>query len=148
MLELLRLEPGELDLAEYRSWLDGVLHPEDECTVAVVGKYIKHQDAYKSIYEALHHAGIRNRAKVKFLLVEAEELETGSADELLKEADAVLVPGGFGERGVRGKVKAVEYARTRNVRSSASASACSAQSSNSRETCSAGRTRTAPNSTK
>ena len=115
VLELLRLEPGELDLAEYRSWLDGVLHPEDECTVAVVGKYIKHQDAYKSIYEALHHAGIRNRAKVKFLLVEAEELETGSADELLKEADAVLVPGGFGERGVRGKIKAVEYARTRNV---------------------------------
>ncbi|MBS1372111.1 MAG: CTP synthase [Lentisphaeria bacterium] len=115
VLGLLRLEPGELDLGEYRAWLDGVLHPESECTVAVAGKYIKHQDAYKSIYEALHHAGIKNRAKVKLLPVEAEELETGDAEEILKGADAVLVPGGFGERGVRGKVRAVEYARTHNV---------------------------------
>lgn len=115
VLSLLRLEPGELNLTEYRNWLAGVLHPERECTVAVVGKYIKHQDAYKSIYEALHHAGIKNRAKVKSLLVESEELETGCAEERLKEADAVLVPGGFGERGVRGMIKAVEYARTRKV---------------------------------
>ncbi len=115
VLELLRLEPGELDLTEYRTWLDGVLHPKTECTIAVVGKYIKHQDAYKSIYEALSHAGIKNGAKVKFLAIEAEDLETGDIDAILNKADGILVPGGFGERGVRGKIKAVEYARTHKV---------------------------------
>ena len=115
VLELLRLEPGELDLDDYRVWLDGVLHPETECTVAVVGKYIRHQDAYKSIYEALSHAGIHHHAKVHFLPVEAEELETGDAAEILGKADAILVPGGFGERGVPGKIKAVEYARTHKI---------------------------------
>ena len=92
VLELLRLEPGELDLDDYRVWLDGVLHPETECTVAVVGKYIRHQDAYKSIYEALSHAGIHHHAKVHFLPVEAEELETGDAAKILGKADAILVP--------------------------------------------------------
>ena len=115
VLELLNMEPGTLDLDSYRQWLDGVLHPQKECTVAVVGKYIKHQDAYKSIYEALHHAGIKHSARVKFLLVEAEDLESSDAEKILGPADAILAPGGFGERGVRGKVKAVEYARTHKV---------------------------------
>ncbi|MCI5779892.1 MAG: CTP synthase [Lentisphaeria bacterium] len=115
VLELLRLDPRRSDLAEYRRWLDGVLHPRTRCTVAVVGKYIRHQDAYKSIYEALHHAGIRHSCKVELKKIEAEELESGNADALFAGADALLVPGGFGTRGVSGKIKAIEYARTRGL---------------------------------
>jgi len=113
VLELLNMEQGTLDLADYQAWVDKVLHPTRRCTIAVVGKYIKHQDAYKSIYEALSHAGIKHSAKVALKLIEAEELENGDADALLGDVDGILVPGGFGGRGVNGKVKAVEYARTK-----------------------------------
>ena len=113
VLELLNMEQGTLDLADYQAWVDKVLHPTRRCTIAVVGKYIKHQDAYKSIYEALSHAGIKHSAKVALKLIEAEELETGDADALLGDVDGILVPGGFGGRGVNGKVKAIEYARTK-----------------------------------
>lgn len=114
-LDLLRLDRRTLDLTDYTSWLDGVLHPTSECTIAVVGKYIKHQDAYKSIYEALSHAGIANHAKITFLKVEAEELEKGDPAQILKSADGILVPGGFGGRGVPGKLRAVEYARVNKI---------------------------------
>ena len=112
VLELLNMEPGELDLTSYEEWVDGVLHPAHRCTIAVVGKYIKHQDAYKSIYEALHHAGIAHSTKVELKLIEAEELEHGDPEALLAGADGILVPGGFGGRGVNGKIRAVEFART------------------------------------
>ncbi len=115
VLDLLRLDRRTLDLRDYLEWLDGVLHPEKECTIAVVGKYVSHQDAYKSIYEALSHAGIASRAKVRTLLVEAEELEKGDPETMLAGADGILVPGGFGSRGVPGKIRAVEYARTRKI---------------------------------
>lgn len=116
VLDLLHLERRRLELKSYKEWLDNkVLSPDRECTIAVVGKYIKHQDAYKSIYEALSHAGIEEKAKVHFLLVEAEELENGNPAELLAGADGILVPGGFGSRGVPGKILAVEYARTHKI---------------------------------
>ena len=115
VLELLRLEPRPIDLAGYRTWLDGVLHPTRTCRIAVVGKYIRHQDAYKSIYEALSHAGIKHSCKVEFLKIESEELETGDPAALLGRADGILVPGGFGVRGIAGKIRAVEYARTHRV---------------------------------
>ncbi len=116
VLDLLRLERRELDLDDYRRWLsDKVLNAQTSCKIAVVGKYIKHQDAYKSIYESLSHAGIECHCKVEFLLVEAEELESGDPERLLAEADGILVPGGFGGRGVPGKIRAVEYARTRKI---------------------------------
>ena len=92
-----------------------MLHPLHECTIAVVGKYIRHQDAYKSIYEALSHAGIANRTRVSFRLVEAEELESHDPAELLAGVDGILVPGGFGSRGVPGKVVAVRYARENRI---------------------------------
>lgn len=111
VLELLRLEPKVLDLDGYRQWLDGVLHPTKKCTIAVVGKYIRHQDAYKSIYEALHHAGIANSCKVEFKKIEAEELEKSDVSAALSDVDGLLVPGGFGNRGVNGKIRAIEYAR-------------------------------------
>ena len=111
VLELLHLEPREIDLTEYKKWLDGVLHPRTECTIAVVGKYIRHQDAYKSIYEALSHAGIKHSCKVKVKKIESEDFMTSDPVALLDGVDGVLVPGGFGMRGVDGKIKAVEFAR-------------------------------------
>ncbi|MDD3153768.1 MAG: CTP synthase [Victivallaceae bacterium] len=115
VLEQLALEARPLDLGSYRLWLDGVLHPVKECTVAVVGKYIKLRDAYKSIYEALHHAGIAASAKVNFLPVESETLEHENPATALAGADAILIPGGFGNRGILGKIKAAEYARVNHI---------------------------------
>ena len=115
VLEQLRLDVRDSDLASYRQWLDGVLHPQTQCTVAVVGKYIRHQDAYKSIYESLHHAGIKHSCKVNLKNIEAEDLESGDLDEFFSGVDALLVPGGFGGRGVNGKIKAIEYARTHKI---------------------------------
>ena len=115
VLELLRLPPREIKLEAYREWLDGVLHPTRTCRIAVVGKYIRHQDAYKSIYEALHHAGIAHSCRVEIDRIESEELETGDPAERLKKADGILVPGGFGSRGIEGKIRAIEYARTHKI---------------------------------
>ncbi|WP_176015197.1 CTP synthase [Victivallis sp. Marseille-Q1083] len=115
VLELLRLPAGKLDLTRYNDWLNKVLHRRRHCTIAVVGKYIRHQDAYKSVYEALDHGGIAHDAEVEFRRIEAEELERGNPAELLGECDGILVPGGFGDRGVPGKIVAVEYARTHDI---------------------------------
>ncbi len=115
VLELLHLDARELHLDEYCVWLEKVLHPETRCTIAVVGKYIRHQDAYKSIYEALSHAGIAHSCKVDIRRIEAEELETKDPAAILNDVDAILVPGGFGARGVSGKIRAIEYARTHRI---------------------------------
>ena len=115
VLELLRMEPRGIDLDGYRVWLDGVLHPTRSCRIAVVGKYIRHQDAYKSIYEALHHAGIKHSCKVELKKIESEELEQCDPAGLLGDVDGILVPGGFGSRGIEGKIRAIEYARTHRV---------------------------------
>ncbi|MBO4305164.1 MAG: CTP synthase [Lentisphaeria bacterium] len=115
VLQLLRLEEKSIHLEEYKAWLENVLHPVRSCRIAVVGKYIRHQDAYKSIYEALHHAGIKHRCKVELIKIESEELEQGDVSKLLGEADGILVPGGFGARGIAGKVRAIEYARTHKI---------------------------------
>lgn len=111
----LRLTPRPLDLRDYRHWLAGVLRPTHEVTIAVVGKYIRHQDAYKSIYEALSHAAMAHGAKLHLLRVEAEELEQDDITERLGKADGILVPGGFGQRGLAGKLRAVRFARTHHV---------------------------------
>ncbi len=115
VLKRLELEPRTLDLGNWNQMLEHAVHPARQCTVAVVGKYVECRDAYKSIYEALSHAGIANNARVRFDSIEAEELESGDAAPRLAEADAILIPGGFGSRGVPGKLKAIEYARTHNV---------------------------------
>lgn len=114
-LDLLSLPRLLLDLEEYEVWLKGALNPRRQCSIAVVGKYIKHQDAYKSIYEALNHAGIAHSAKVRIIPVEAEDLERREPGQLLREADAMLIPGGFGERGVAGKLRAIQYAREQGM---------------------------------
>jgi CTP synthase len=81
----------------------------------VVGKYIKHNDAYKSVYESLAHAGIALDAHVEVLKVEAEQVERGGAEGVLAAADGILVPGGFGYRGIAGKLEAIRHARERQV---------------------------------
>ncbi len=115
VLDLLNLPLREIDLDSYKEWLHRALNPTRSCTVALIGKYSKLRDAYKSIYESFEHAGIEHSAKVKVLPLESEDLESGDVAALLKDVDAILVPGGFGSRGVGGKIKAIEYARQNNI---------------------------------
>ena len=105
----------EADLSDGDKVIEGLLNAQGEIVVAMVGKYVELPDAYKSVNEALLHAGIHNKTKVKIHYIDAEKLETQShlMDEL-KSCDAILVPGGFGERGTVGKMMAIEYARTHN----------------------------------
>lgn len=94
--------------------VDAVKHPLDEVTIAVVGKYVDHQDAYKSVAEALRHGGLRQRTKVNLKWLEAQDLE-GSDMAALQDIDGILVPGGFGDRGFEGKVQTSKYAREHKV---------------------------------
>ncbi len=91
------------------------LNPSACAVIAVVGKYIELQDAYKSIYEALKHGGIANNARVEIKRVESEKIEQFGAEKYLGDVDGVLVPGGFGTRGIEGKIKAIRYARENKV---------------------------------
>ena len=106
---------GELKLERWRELLHRMRNPLHEVTIAVVGKYTEHRDAYKSIYEALEHAGIAHRATVRVLRVHSEAVERDGASRLLGGVDGILVPGGFGERGIEGKVDAVRFARENNI---------------------------------
>ena len=116
ILQLLSLPENELNLDNWQKMLRTVINPVNgEVEIAVVGKYISLKDAYKSIYEALHHGGIANDLNVKIRMLEAEELEKNSEKELLKGVSGILVPGGFGDRGIPGKLKAVKYARENKI---------------------------------
>ncbi len=104
------------DLNEWRrDVVEKILHPKHSVKIAVVGKYIQLQDAYKSIYEALVHGGIANDAEVIIKRVSAERLDKGKPEKYLRDVDGVLVPGGFGYRGIEGKIKAVQYAREKKI---------------------------------
>jgi len=103
------------DLEQWRELLHRLRNPDVEVSIAVVGKYAEHKDAYKSIYEALDHAGIHNRAQVRIGRIQAEHIEREGAERLLAGYDGVLAPGGFGERGIAGKVEAIRYARERGI---------------------------------
>jgi CTP synthase len=117
VIERLRLEAQAkpADLAEWEAVVDACEHPVDEVTVAVVGKYVDHQDAYKSLAEALRHGGLRQRTKVRLKWLESEQVEAEGAAAVLGDVDAVLVPGGFGDRGFEGKVLTAQYAREHQV---------------------------------
>lgn len=110
----LRLDVEPADLKEWQSVLEAIAQSEQEVNIAIVGKYVEHTDAYKSINEALTHAGIRNRVKVKITYIDSELIEEEGTARL-KEVDAILVPGGFGERGVEGKIATVRYARENKI---------------------------------
>jgi CTP synthase len=115
IVERLGLRPPPLDISDWKEMLQRVFNPSHELTIAVVGKYIKHHDAYKSVYEALDHAGIALSSRVVVRKVEAEEIEREGAERVLGGVDGVLVPGGFGDRGIAGKIEAVRFARERQV---------------------------------
>jgi len=107
----LELETGiETDLGDWCEMLETLKGLEQECEIAVVGKYIQLHDAYKSIYESLAHAGYANRCKVKVRKVSAEDVFV-KGPQILKGVDGILIPGGFGERGIEGKILAIRYAR-------------------------------------
>jgi CTP synthase len=102
------------DLSAWRRIVDAHEHPEQEVDVAFVGKYVELQDSYKSLNEALVHAGIHTRSRVKIHYIDAERIESEGPGELEK-MDAILVPGGFGKRGTEGKIRAIQYAREQLV---------------------------------
>ena len=102
------------DLSEWEAAVDATLNPLDEVTIAVVGKYVDHQDAYKSVGEALKHGGLRQRTRVNLKWIEAQDLE-GTDMALLQGVDGILVPGGFGDRGFEGKVLTSRFAREHKV---------------------------------
>ena len=103
------------DMEDWNTFLEKYDHLKGEVTVALVGKYTEIKDAYLSVNEAIAHAGIANGVKVCVMPVEAEDLENGPPEEILSKADAILVPGGFGQRGVEGKIAAAKYARENKV---------------------------------
>jgi CTP synthase len=116
VLELLKLPEKEFNLDAWNSMIEAVINPVNGIIeIAVVGKYISLRDAYKSIYEALSHAGFANHLEVNFRMIEAEELEKESVKSILSGVSGILVPGGFGYRGIQGKVKAVQYARENKI---------------------------------
>lgn len=118
ILKKLNIKTPEKDL---RAWEDFVVqrvrHPRHQVNIAVVGKYIQLPDAYKSIYEALIHGGIANDAKVNIIKIDSEDLEKGKGktDKFFKGIQGLLVPGGFGSRGIEGKIRAIKYAREKKI---------------------------------
>ncbi|HEY1034313.1 MAG TPA: CTP synthase [Pseudoxanthomonas sp.] len=115
VLRQFRIENAKsADLSEWEAAVDATLNPLDEVTIAVVGKYVDHQDAYKSVGEALKHGGLRQRTRVNLKWIEAQDLE-GTDMALLQGVDGILVPGGFGDRGFEGKVLTSRFAREQKV---------------------------------
>ncbi len=115
ILEKLKIKTNNPKLNDWRRVVKAKLLPEREVNVSFVGKYTELKDSYKSINEALEHAGIKNKAQVNINFVEAENLTSKNIRKTLKNADAVLVPGGFGERGVEGMILACKFARENNI---------------------------------
>ena len=114
VVERLGLTAGKADLSRWKEVVDRLTNTRHEVNVAMVGKYVEHSDAYKSLTEAMTHGGLRHRIKVNILKVDSEQLEENGI-KALEGADAILVPGGFGERGFEGKVMAIRYARENNI---------------------------------
>ena len=110
------LKAKHTDLKDWqKKVVERVLHPKHKTTIAVVGKYIELQDAYKSIYEALRHAGISNDCSVEIKKIDSESIELDGAEKILAGVCGVLVPGGFGYRGIEGKIRAIQYARENKI---------------------------------
>ncbi len=114
VVDQLRLDVPAADLSEWKEVVEAITHPKDEVSIAMVGKYVDHSDAYKSLVEALTHAGLKTRNKIKIKYIDAELVEDEGI-AVLQGIDAILVPGGFGERGVEGKIAAARYARENKI---------------------------------
>jgi CTP synthase len=114
VVDKLRLSVPPADLSEWQAVVDAKANPEAEVRIAMVGKYIDLKDSYMSLNEALRHAGIRTRTRVNIDYIESESIQTEGTG-CLHDVDAILVPGGFGERGIEGKIAAVKFAREKKV---------------------------------
>lgn len=112
---MLRLPAKNANLTAWRNLVQAAANPEHSVKIGVVGKYVELKEAYKSLYEALSHGGIANRSKVDIRFIDSEEITPAKAGEMLGGLDGVLVPGGFGTRGIEGKIEAVRYARENKV---------------------------------
>jgi CTP synthase len=116
ILRLLELECPDQDLLSWRTHVvERALHPKHAVTIAVVGKYIQLQDAYKSIYEALRHGGLANDTEVLVKRVDSEQIQREGAQALLAGVQGILIPGGFGHRGIEGKLAAIQHARQQQI---------------------------------
>ena len=113
--DCLKLDCPEPDLDDWKEMVDSLRHPDKEVNIALVGKYTQLHDAYISVVEALKHGGIASRATVNLQWVDSELLNEENADEVLANAQGIIVPGGFGDRGVEGMITAAKYARTRQI---------------------------------
>lgn len=102
------------DISKWKAMVDKITNPKGDVRIGIVGKYNDWRDSYKSLSEALIHGGVSNDVKVETVYIDAEEVEKGNID-LLKSVDGILVPGGFGERGIEGKIRAIQFARTEGV---------------------------------
>ncbi|MGE0557534.1 MAG: CTP synthase [Burkholderiales bacterium] len=110
----LGINPRPADLSSWDRVIDALEHPQREVSIALVGKYVDLTESYKSLSEALIHAGVHTASKIHIHYVDSESIETGGTG-CLEDMDAILVPGGFGKRGVEGKIQAIRYARERGV---------------------------------
>jgi len=116
ILEKLNLHVNPLDIRRWKKMVSTLIGPRaGEVTIGVVGKYISLRDSYKSIYEALTHGGIAHGVKINIRMVESEDIEKNGIGKLLKNVHGVLVPGGFGHRGIEGKIIAIQYAREHKI---------------------------------
>ncbi len=115
ILKKLKLEKKIDNHERWERWVEGTRKLVNEVEISIVGKYTKLHDSYKSLFEALYHGGVANGVKVKLERVESDNLLEWNLDETFKNSGGVLVPGGFGERGIEGKIKAVEYARVNKI---------------------------------
>ena len=113
--ELLHLDCPDCDLREWNQMLDRIRQSRNQVTIGLVGKYVKLRDAYLSVAEALRHGGYANGAQVEIRWIEAETVTEESAEAILGDCDGILVPGGFGDRGVEGKIMAAHYARKHQI---------------------------------
>ncbi|BDV01457.1 CTP synthase [Thermodesulfomicrobium sp. WS] len=112
---LLRLAAKNPNLEPWRTLVHTLHHPQHEVEIAVVGKYVDLKEAYKSLHEALTHGGVANHARVRFRYINSETVTAETAPSLLRQVHGILVPGGFGTRGVEGKIQAITYARTQGI---------------------------------
>ncbi|HVF35050.1 MAG TPA: CTP synthase [Candidatus Saccharimonadia bacterium] len=111
----LKLDTKPADLSEWERTVRAVEHPTNDVTIAICGKYVEHKDAYKSLGEALRHGGLKQGTRVDMRWIESEEIEAKGTEALLRDVDAILVPGGFGKRGFEGKILAARYAREHRI---------------------------------
>ena len=107
----LHLDVPQASMGHWQDIIRKMIAPQHRVRIGVVGKYIELQDAYKSVYEALKHGGVANDCGVEIEQIEAEEVEKGDPARIFKGLGGILVPGGFGDRGIEGKIRAVQYAR-------------------------------------